>query len=89
MEHKVSTAHKLYDKEESGRSLEAGMQTHQEGMIGGSLKHVFLGLNPVNVLKENNSYGQGRTLLLLFFWWEVLLSVSWNNVKKEYLIVCD
>lgn len=55
VEHQVTATDKLYDKEESGRSLEAGMQTHQEGMIGGSLKHMFLSLNPVNVLKENNS----------------------------------
>lgn len=54
VEHQVTTTHKLYNKEESGRSLEAGMQTHQEGMVGGSLKHVLFSLNPVNVLKENN-----------------------------------
>lgn len=55
VEHEVTTTHKLYDKEESGWSLEAGMQTHQEGMVGGSLKHVFLSLNPVNVLKDKTT----------------------------------
>ena len=30
--------------------LEAGVQSHQEGVVGGLLKHVLLRLNPVNVL---------------------------------------
>lgn len=62
VEHEISAAHKLYDEEESGRRLEAGVQTHQEGVVGGRLKDVLLGLHPVNVLKENNNtYRQGRT----------------------------
>ena len=30
--------------------LEAGVQSHQEGVVGGLLKHMLLRLNPVNVL---------------------------------------
>lgn len=61
VEHKVTTTHKLYHKEESGRSLEAGVQTHQEGVIGGSFKDMFLSLNPVNVLKQkHNIFGQPK-----------------------------
>ena len=56
VEHEVTTTHKLYHKEESGRSLEAGVQTHQEGMIGSSLKYVFLSLIPVNVLKQKYKF---------------------------------
>lgn len=83
VEHKVTTAHKLYDEEESGRSLEAGMQTHQEGMVGGGLKHVFLSLNPVNVLKENNSYVQGKTYFIFMYMYEqVLLCVTDPKARR-------
>ena len=50
VEHEVATAHKLYHKEESGRSLEAGVQTDEERVVAGRFEHVFLGLHPVDVL---------------------------------------
>lgn len=93
VEHEISAAHKLYDEEESGWRLEAGVQTHQEGVVGGRLKHVLLGLHPVNVLKENNNtYRQGRTSLsssssLLYV--ERLCSMSGGKEVKEYLVVRD
>ncbi len=34
--------------------LEAGMKSHQEGMVGSLLKHMLFCLNPVNILKNNN-----------------------------------
>ena len=34
-------------------SLEAAVQSDQEGMIGGRLKDMFLRLNPVDVLQHN------------------------------------
>lgn len=33
--------------------LEAGMKSHQEGMVGSLLKHMLFCLNPVNILKNN------------------------------------
>ena len=50
VEHQISSSDELDDKEESAWSLEAGMETHQERVVGGCLEHVLLCLDPVNVL---------------------------------------
>merc|ERR1719270_1349493 len=49
VEHQVSSADKLNHKEQPAWSLEAGMKTRQEGMIGRCFKHMFLCLHPVDV----------------------------------------
>ena len=36
--------------------LEAGVESHQEGVIGGLLKHMLLCLDPVYVLQHNTQH---------------------------------
>ena len=48
--HQVTAAQVLDHEEETRVGLEAGVQAHQERMIGGLLEHVLLGLHPVDVL---------------------------------------
>ena len=50
VEHEVAAADELDDEEESAGSLEAGVETHEEGVVGGRLEDVLLRLHPVDVL---------------------------------------
>ena len=52
VEHEVSAADELDDEEEARGRLEAGVEAHQERVVRRSLEHVFLGLNPVNILRK-------------------------------------
>lgn len=48
--HEIPTPNKLNDKEQSARRLEARVQPHKEGMVGGGLEHMLLCLHPIDVL---------------------------------------
>ena len=49
VEHQVPSPHELNDKEQPGRRLEARVQTHEERVVGSSLEHMLLCLDPVYV----------------------------------------
>ena len=51
MEHQISATYKLDDEEQARRGLEARMQTHQKGMVGGRLKDMLFCLHPIDVLE--------------------------------------
>ena len=52
MKHEVAAAHELDDEKEPRGRLEAGMEAHQERMVGGRLKNVLFRLNPINILEK-------------------------------------
>lgn len=50
VEHQIPSPDELDHEEQSARCLEAGVQADQEWVVRGGLEHVFLSLNPVDVL---------------------------------------
>lgn len=48
--HKIPASNELDDEEQPAGGLEAGVQPHQEGVVGGGLEHMLLRLHPVDVL---------------------------------------
>lgn len=54
VEHQVAATHKLNHEEQPASGLEARMEAHEERVIRCRLEHVFLGLDPVYILKHKN-----------------------------------
>ena len=62
MEHQISATYKLNDEEQARRGLEARMQTHQKGMVGGRLKDMLFCLHPIDVLERQTKNTDTKTL---------------------------
>ena len=62
MEHQISATYKLDDEEQARRGLEARMQTHQKGMVGGRLKDMLFCLHPIDVLERRTKNTDTKTL---------------------------
>ena len=62
MEQQISALYQLHDEEQARRGLEARMQTHQKGMVGGRLKDMLFCLHPIDVLERQTKNTDTKTL---------------------------
>ena len=87
VEHQVSPADELDHEEEAGSSLEAGVEPHQERVVGSRLEHVFLRLNPVDILRKKKRRIKIQTFFFMAAWKN--FSVVTHLVIRDQLLFDD